>query len=307
MSYFFLVFFITLLLFLNFKKNFLFQQNLNKLSKRIYLNPEASIENDLLNAETSFKYLSDRLGLAGILSKKQRLKFKKLTLLFSALIIILFSILGFLLFSFKTSIIIIVIGIYFCFAIYLLFLKLKARSEERDCLFQLTIFLESLVLLVESGLGVLPALEKIVKSQIESGNKGLLSYFFKLIYNLTENGIPFSKSLAIISQACPNPTLKHIFMHLDISNSEGGELIPSLRNLSDYAHNEWKISVEHRVRRLENLVVFPVFLAVIGLMILSSAVPIVPLLKLKDSLNQKQQVFSSELTLGNEVNNLQGQ
>lgn len=306
MNYFLVIFIIAFALLLNFKKKFLLKHNLQKLNKRTCLDSEYYKGSDLLNTETSFEYLSDRLGRAGILSQKQRLKFKKLASLSFCLIIILFFVSGLTLYNFRIAIPLTLIGTYLCFTTYLLFLKFKAKYEERECLFQLAIFLESLVLLVESGLGVLPALEKIVKSQDESGNKGLLNYFFKLIYNLTENGLPFSKSLALISQVCPNSTLKHIFMHLDISNSEGGELIPSLRNLSDYAHNEWKMSVEHRVKRLENLVVFPVFLAVIGLMILSSAVPIVPLLKLKDSLNQRQQVFSSELNLS-EFNNFQGQ
>lgn len=302
MSCYFLILIIAFALFLNFRKKFLHKNNLKELAKRISPDLENSIENNLLNAETSFDYLSDRLGRAGILGKSQRTKFKKLRLLFFSLTIFLFLVCGLIFAAFKTTILLTLLGIYLSCTAYLLFLKLQTKSQERQCLFQLAIFLESLVLLVESGLGVLPALQKIVKSQDESGNKGLLSYFFKLIYNLTENGLPFSKSLALISEACPNLTLKHILMHLDISNSEGGELIPSLRNLSDYAHNEWKLSVEHRVRRLENLVVFPVFLAVIGLMILSSAVPIVPLLKLKDSLNQRQQLFSSEINPSKEFN-----
>ena len=45
-------------------------------------------------------------------------------------------------------------------------------------------------------------------------------------------------------------------------------------------------SYENRVRRLENLVVFPVFVSVIGLMCLTAAVPLVPVLKLKESLQR---------------------
>lgn len=295
MIYFVLILILTLLLFLGFRQRLLLRANLNFLAKRtdFLIKEETSLE-DLVNAETSFDYLSDRLGKAGFLRKEQRLKFKKISYISFSLVVPIFFIIGLIFFNLKIAIISLILGLYLALTSYLLFLKLKAKSEERECLFQLAIFLESLILLVESGLGVLPALEKIVRSQNESGNKGTLSYFFNLIYNLTENGLPFSKSLSLISKSCPLPTLKHIFMHLDISNSEGGELIPSLRNLSDYAHNEWKLSVEYRVRRLENLVVFPVFFSVIGLMILSSAVPIVPLLKLKDSLNQRQQIFSSE-------------
>ena len=88
----------------------------------------------------------------------------------------------------------------------------------------------------------------------------------------------------IIADAIDIKVLRHVLMHMDIANSEGGELIPSLRALSDHAHSEWKLSVEARVKRLENIVVFPVFFSVIGLMLLVIAVPVIPLLNIKDSL-----------------------
>lgn len=44
------------------------------------------------------------------------------------------------------------------------------------------------------------------------------------------------------------------------------------------------MQVETRVKRLENLVVFPVFLAVMGLLLLTSAVPLVPVIDFMTSM-----------------------
>ena len=82
-------------------------------------------------------------------------------------------------------------------------------------------------------------------------------------------------------------------------------MIPALRGLSEHAHTEWRLSVEHRVRRLENWVVFPVFGAVLGLLLLLSAVPLVPLLSLNQSLQTKSLNLKAggdaDLVLGNGI------
>jgi type II secretory pathway component PulF len=100
--------------------------------------------------------------------------------------------------------------------------------------------------------------------------------------------MPIGQALSIVSDSVPQRTLRHVLLHLDISGTEGGELVPALRNLSEYVHNEWKLSVETRVKRLENLVVFPVFASVMGLLVLTSAVPLVPILEFMDTLSAKQ-------------------
>ena len=46
------------------------------------------------------------------------------------------------------------------------------------------------------------------------------------------------------------------------------------------------MQVETRVRKLENIVVFPVFMAVMGLLLLTSAVPLVPVFEFMSSLNK---------------------
>jgi type II secretory pathway component PulF len=178
------------------------------------------------------------------------------------------------------------VGAYLGALGWLVYLKAATAKAERKDLLELPIILESLILLVESGLGLLPALEKTVEKQ--ETNPSFVRYLFQLVYHLSAQGLPFSEALKTASGLCgDNRTLRHILLHLDISGRDGGALVPSLRSLAQYAHSEWRLSVETRVRRLENLVVFPVFGAVIGLIMLTASVPLVPLLDLKEKLDER--------------------
>lgn len=171
------------------------------------------------------------------------------------------------------------LGITLCF---LLLKKLQKRAEQA-ALYEMPFFLESVSLLVESGLGVLPAIEKVL-ARSETVDKPV-SYAFDLAHRLSSRGLTLRRAFELVAEASPYRIVRHVLLHLDISSSEGGELLPALRALSDFAQAEWKLAVEQRVRRLENLVIFPVFVEVMGLVLLCAAVPLVPLLELSENLS----------------------
>lgn len=172
-----------------------------------------------------------------------------------------------------------------------LFKQSKVRSIflesklEQAVLAELPLLLESLILLVESGLGILPAIHRLLEVDGKETKLKTTRYYLGMVHELSLRGFPFSQALEQVAEHCPFPALRHFFLHLDIGVNVGGKLGNSLRSLAQHAHQEWKLSVEARVRRLENLVVFPVFGSVIGLILLTAAVPLIPLLELKDKLD----------------------
>jgi len=178
-------------------------------------------------------------------------------------------------------------GGYLAVVLWMTFVRYRKTLVERDVLFTLPVALESMILLVESGLGILPALEGVSRTK-NAKNIDTTKIFLRQVYDLSANGMPFSDALEYVSALCPHRALRHVLLHLDIAGNQGGELIPSLRGLSSYAHSEWKLAVETRVKRLENLSVFPVFMAVIGLILLTAAVPLVPVFELRDSIKANQ-------------------
>ena len=233
--------------------------------------------------------LEDRFGRAGLYTRRQR-SFCKLTLL---LLISSGGLTG-ILFSGTNSglklVFATLIGSYLGILFWSCYLKQLTKNFEREVLFQLPLVLESIILLVESGLGILPALERIVALSKHDGSANPVHRLLHIVYELSAHGMPLQHALATVAELVHIRAVRHVLLHLDISGSEGGELIPSLRSLSSHAHTEWKHSVETRVRRLENFVVFPVFASVLGLMLLTAAVPIVPILEFQERIENRNGV-----------------
>ena len=167
--------------------------------------------------------------------------------------------------------------------------KKKFKDEEQEVLFELPLILESLVLLVRSGLGILPALKELIERNKHKNNKVI--YTLNKVYNLSAAGMPLTDALQNVSAEIKYPVLQHVLLHLDINAHEGGSLMRSLEGLSNYCHNEWKLHLEEKLKRLEHLVVIPVFVSVIGLMLIIVAVPLVPMLEMQKNL-KKHEVHS---------------
>lgn len=253
---------------------------------------------DWTKSKSMLSNMQDRLGRAGFFSDGERQAVKFLALWFviiggglglaASLVAGLGNAAGFLSVVVFTS-----IGAYFGITAWFLFLQLRGRDYRRELMYQLPLSLEALILLVESGLGILPAIAQYVLAKNQMGTeRNPVTRILKLVYDLSSHGVPFGTALELVSDAGDLKVLRHVLLHLDISGNEGGELIPSLRSLSDHSHLEWKLSVEQRVKRLENLVVFPVFTSVIGLMLLTAAVPMVPVLKFRETLETGKQAMS---------------
>lgn len=243
-------------------------------------NQEAKQEVDWSLTKDRLKSFGDRFGKAGFFTEESR----RFTLLIMAACAIILQLISFFLIG--NVIISVVVAAYLAVFASLMFLKYRANDLERETLFRLPLFLESVILLVESGLGVLPAVQKVVESAKRQNE--LVGQVMQAVYELSSSGLPFGQALELVAGAIDSKPLRHVLLHLDVSSSEGGALVPSLRSLAEYAHREWKLSVEGRVKRLENAVVFPVFAAVIGLMLLVVAVPIVPVVDFFSGLDKQK-------------------
>ena len=261
---------------------FIFSRQKRLAHQRIcYLCDEQKEEINWAVKKNRLSILNDRLGKAGFFSDFSRICFYAFSiLLFLGCLLALVTFL-----SFSISLF---ISLYLTALITLMYLRIKAQDVERDTLFKLPLFLESVILLVESGLGVLPAVQNTVLSA-KNKNETVIQ-IMQAVYELSSSGLPFAQALELVANSIESKPLRHVLLHLDISSNEGGALIPSLRSLADYAHQEWKLGVETRVKKLENAVVFPVFAAVLGLMLLVVAVPVVPVVDFFNGLEQQKKL-----------------
>lgn len=156
------------------------------------------------------------------------------------------------------------------------------KRLEREVLFELPLFLDALILLVESGLALVPALQRLVEMRRSLGRCDAVTLVFDSIQSLSSQGVSVHDGLRSVNEHLAIAPFQHALVHLDIACNEGGKLSSSLRALGDASHQQWRLSVESRVRRLENYSVFPVFGAVVGLMALLASGPVVQLLSLDE-------------------------
>jgi len=247
-------------------------------------------EVDWTKSNAQLANLSNRLGKAGFLTAKERRRAKVILAAISAATIFIGAGVGGNVGGFIGLLVGALLGSYLGGMGAAFYLRLCTIDLQRRVSFLAPLALESLILLVESGLGILPAVEHLVRTNKHSNP---VIHYLGIAYGLSANGIEFGEALRLVADATELKVIRHIFLHLDISGNEGGELIPSLRSLSNHAHVEWKLSVEQRVKRLENFVVFPVFCSVIGLMLLIAAVPLIPVMDFNDALATKSPITSS--------------
>ncbi len=250
------------------------------------------------NVRIELKNFQGRLGRAGLLAHAQRRRFLVIASVFTL------GFCGLLVFATKSygagvSLLGVVVGIYGASLLLLLYLRRAEKQFNQQILSELPLVLESIILLVESGLGVLPALEQVTNSSEISFSEPPVKKTLLAVYQLSKSGMPFSQALEEVARVVSHPVLRHVLLHLDVSGAQGGELVPALRALAEHAQVEWRLAVEHRVSQLENYVVFPVFIAVIGLMLVTAAVPLVPVLEFMDSIDSsKSGVNSPEVLRG---------
>lgn len=227
--------------------------------------------------------MQDRLGRAGGITPLRRRRVVQ-TLVLSTLSIAVMSVgaCRALIESPRAVAVVVVIGVYGAALTVHLGLTLMQKRFEREAMFELPLFLDALTLLVESGLALVPALHRLVELRRSLGRADVVTVVFDTVRSLSDRGISFHEGLMLVSEGLTIPALHHALVHLDIASNEGAKLIPAMRALGDTTYGQWRMSVEGRVRRLENYSVFPVFGAVLGLMAILSAGPIVQLMALDD-------------------------
>jgi len=189
-------------------------------------------------------------------------------------------------------------AIYISLTFYLLQKRYLTEKSDREVLRYTPLIIESLCMLVESGYAILPAIDRIV-NDFKPSNKATDA--FRQIYSLSSSGHTFEEAIKHVSEDCEHQVLKHALLHILSSQESGGELLPSLKGLADHSQQEWKVRNEIKIKKLENAVVFPVFISVIGLMLMVAAVPLIPLLEMEQSFSPGSIGAANSNTVTNEI------
>ena len=156
----------------------------------------------------------------------------------------------------------------------------KRRDEQRyvqQLQSQLPILMEQLVMAVQAGLDILPAIKAVLGCHSDGSRRNPARELLSQAFMLTERGIAFEESLATVSKSVDCAALRHAFLHLGVAYREGGELTAPLRELSDATQLLYQESAEENLARLPVKATMPLLMTFAGLIIIFLAVPIVQL------------------------------
>ena len=176
----------------------------------------------------------------------------------------------------------------------------KKETFRREIEFFLPIVMERLVMAVESGLDIIPAIRTIIKleespqGEIASSDLDPASRLLFFAYQMTEAGISFEYALREAAQELNCNALRHAFIHLALAQKEGGEVITPLRELSDSTQLYYQESVEEEIAKMPVKATLPLVLTFAGLIILFITSPLVQIMSITQSATPQSGGFSVE-------------
>lgn len=164
-------------------------------------------------------------------------------------------------------------------------LKKRTVSRfQRELEFYLPIVMERIVMAVQAGLDIIPAIKAVVDLEAHSARTDSLervrsvlnpvSQLLKLVYQLTEAGLGFEQSLREVAAFVECSALRHAFVHLAVAQKEGGELVMPLRELSDATQLYYQESIEEEIARLPVKATLPLVCTFAGLIICFITAPL---------------------------------
>lgn len=132
--------------------------------------------------------------------------------------------------------------------------------------------MERLVMAVQSGLDIVPAVKVVVDLERELRGESPLpcdpvTAALSGAIEMCENGLAFDAALNHTAQAINCPSLKHAFLHLSLAHREGGELITPVRELSDSTFSRYQDLVEEDIAKLPVKATLPLILTFAGLLV----------------------------------------
>lgn len=176
----------------------------------------------------------------------------------------------------------VLIGVAIGYLSYRNVLKRRKESFIRSIEFYLPIVMERVVMAVEAGLDIIPAIDALIAlDEHESEEKrDPVSRLLMRANKLTESGLRFEQGLAHIAEQVPCSALRHAFIHLAIAQREGGELIMPLRELSDSTQLYYQESAEEQIAKLPVKATVPLLCTFAGLIVCFITTPLIQVMSI---------------------------
>lgn len=159
----------------------------------------------------------------------------------------------------------------------------QVQLYQRALEFYLPLIMERIVMAVQAGLDVLPAIKVVLEHGAQETNNTDLdpvSELLELVLRLSESGLSFEQALKDVAEGVENSALKHAFIHLGIAQKQGGELVMPLRELSDSTQLYYQESVEEMIAKMPAKATLPLICTFLGLLLTFLTTPLLQILSL---------------------------
>lgn len=170
------------------------------------------------------------------------------------------------------------VGLAMCGAAWVLAPQFRKRRRSaalsREIERHLPLVLERLVVAVQSGLDILPALNALTRPEGLEPPADPVSAALGSILLRVERGADADDSIRLAAHSCESLALRHALLHLAQARSHGGELSGPLRELSDATQLSSEELAEERIARMPAQAMLPLGLVFSGLLILLLTVPL---------------------------------
>lgn len=169
-------------------------------------------------------------------------------------------------------------------------------SYRREIEFYLPVVMEQIVMAVQAGLDILPAIKSAIAREVPADEKAAtrpptnedpVSRLLARAITLTEAGVRFEHALRTVAAEVSSSALRHAFIHLSIAHREGGELLMPLRELSDSTQLYYQESIEEEIAKMPVKATMPLVLTFAGLIIFFLTSPLIQVMDLMQRMAPK--------------------
>jgi Flp pilus assembly protein TadB len=161
--------------------------------------------------------------------------------------------------------------------------RLRARAAQRELAsidFHLPLVMEEVVMGVQAGLDIVPALARVLSNAEQSSTKlNPVLCVFKEILDACEHGQSFRAALQAARKKQRSSAFSHALLHLSVAHTDGGNLVEVLRELAEATQRSFEESMEEMLATMPARAVMPLIMTFAGLMIFFLAVPLVQVLE----------------------------
>jgi Flp pilus assembly protein TadB len=156
--------------------------------------------------------------------------------------------------------------------------KRRLEDYKYKINFYLPLIMERLVMAVQAGQDILPAIGSMLAIEEKEKKLDPVSELLLKVKNLSESGLSFEKSLQQVAESVDSGALRHAFIHLALAHKEGGELVAPLRELSDSTQLFFQETIEEEIAKMPVKATLPLLLIFAGLIICFITTPIIQIM-----------------------------